>query len=89
MLESIFVTLVIFGFVLFILGIMDKNIVFSATSILMWIVIMAAQIYIEVPNASNTYNEPALYPIGLGLIFINIVWIIIQYFDIQFRRKGI
>ena len=79
MLESIFIIILLMGFVLFLIGVTEENIVFSITSILMWIIVMAAHLYIEVP-ADTSYEENALLPISLGFIFINIIWIVVLYF---------
>jgi len=77
MLESVFIMFIAMGFVLFILGIERYSITYSITSILMWIVILAGQLYIEVPN-DVAYSEPAFYGVGLGFIIVNIIWIVIQ-----------
>ena len=87
MLESILVIMIAMGFVMFILGVTEKSIVFSATSMLMWIVVLAGQQYIEVPNDASTYTETAVFAVALGLIIINVVWIIIRYFENQFEHN--
>lgn len=77
MLESVFIMFIAMGFVLFILGIERHSITYSITSVLMWIVILAGQIYIEVPN-DTSYGEPAFYGVAIGFIVVNIIWIVIQ-----------
>ena len=79
MLESLFILILLMGFVLFLIGILEKNIVFSVTSILMWLITMATHLYIEVPNVEAAYEEEVLVPLSLAFIFINLIWIIIMY----------
>jgi len=87
MLESIFITLIAMGFVLFILAIEKENVIYCGTSILMWILVMAGQVYIEVAGESNTFNEPALLPVAIGFIFVNILWLIVLFFDFKMWRN--
>jgi len=86
MLESVFIMLMAMGFVSFVLSAMDENMILSGVSLLMWIIVLAGQLYIEVPT-DTYYSEPALYAISLGFIFINIVWIIVLWSDFDFWRK--
>ena len=69
-----------------VLGILDKSIVFSALSMLMFIVTLAGQIYIQVPT-DTIYSEPALFAVSLGFIFINVIWIILRYMENQFENS--
>ena len=87
MLESVFVMIMAMGFVLFILGISEKSIVYSATSLLMWVIILAGQLYIEVPTDTETYTEGATFALALAFIFINTIWIIICYMQNQFENS--
>jgi len=86
MLDSIFIIIILMAFVLFLLGIIEENIIFSGSSILMWIIVMAGHLYIEVPG-DTSYTENALLPVSIGFIFINIIWILILFFDLKERRK--
>lgn len=86
MLQSVFITLIIMAFVLFILGIERHNVVFSATSILLWLLTMVSQIYVEVPG-NGSFDEPSIHPIALGMIIINIIWIIVNWSDISYWKK--
>lgn len=83
MLESVFIIIMAMGFVLFILGISEKSIVYTATSLLMWIVVLAGHLYIEVPTDSTTYTEGAVFAVALGFIFIDVIWLIICAFDFR------
>lgn len=78
MLESIFLMLMCMGFLLFIIGIFEESIIFSSVSILLWIMVMAGLVYIEVPY-HTAYTELGLIGVSLGFIFINIMWILVQY----------
>jgi len=83
MLESIFILIVAIGFVSFVLAIMEQSMVFSAVSLLMWIITLAGQLYIEVPT-DTAYSEPALFPLAFGFIMINVIWLIINF--MKFRE---
>ena len=87
MIESVLIIMICMGFVLFLLGITEKSIVFSATSLMTWIVVMAGQQYIQVPNDTNTYTEFALFAVALGFVFINVIWIIVRYMENQFEES--
>jgi hypothetical protein len=87
MIESIFITTVIIGTLLFILSIEKENILYSLTSILMWIVVMAGQVYIYVPEVDYYYTEWAYFAISIAFIIINLMWTIILYMDLDFWRK--
>ena len=87
MLESVFVIIMAMGFVLFILGIAEKSIVYSGTSILMWVILLAAYLYVEVPTDDSTYTEPAVFALAIAFIFINAIWMIILYMKNQFEES--
>ena len=87
LLESVIIIMMAMGFVLFILGIMEESIVFAATSMLMWIVVLAGYLYIEVPTETDTYSEYALFAVAFAFIIINVIWIIIRYIENQFQRN--
>jgi len=88
MLESVFIMFIAMGFILFILGIEMSSVVYAITSTLMWIIILAGQLYIEVPT-DTIYDEPAFYAVGLGFIIMNIIWIIIIKMDYSFTSEHI
>lgn len=85
MLESIFITIMAMGFILFVLAIYEESIVFSATSLLMWIMVLAGVVYIEVAGGSS-HSEIGMVGVALGFIFINVIWIIIQFMNFQKKR---
>jgi len=85
MLESVFIMIMAMGFVAFILAVYEESIIFSGVSILMWLIILAGFLAIEVPS-DTYYQEWALFGVSLGFILINIVWSIKLYMD--FKRQS-
>lgn len=83
MLESIFIMMMSMGFVLFILAVYDESIIFAATSLLMWIMTLAGSVYIQVPGSGDSYNEMGIVGIALAFIFMNILWLVIQFLNYQ------
>ena len=86
MIESIFIVTMCMGFVTLILAIDNDNIYYALMSLLLWIVILATHIYIQVPTVDDAFYEPALLPISVGFIFINVLFIISYHFE-GTRRK--
>jgi len=86
MLESVFIMLIAMGFVSFVLAVMDENMILCAVSMLMWIIILAGQLYIEVPSDTH-YDEPIFFAVSLGFIFINLIWLIVLWSDFKFWKK--
>jgi len=84
MLESIFILMVAIAFILFVLGIAEKSVTYSALSLLLWIVVMLNALYIEVPT-DTSYSELGFSAFCLAFIFTNIIWIIIMY--LEFRSE--
>lgn len=86
MLESVFIIIMAMGFVLFVLAVYEESIVFSATSMLMWVIVMAGHIAIEVPT-DTFYYEPGMLAVSLAFIFLNVILTIKNYMD--FARKRV
>jgi len=80
MLESIFIIVVAMGFISFILAVYEESVVFTAVSMLMWIIVMAGFLAIEVPT-DTYYTEWAMFATALGFIFIDLAWMIKLYLD--------
>jgi len=78
MLESVFIILLCMGFILLLLGIELKTVLYNWVSILMWIVVLAAYLNIEVPS-DTYYQEWTMLPLSLGFIIINIIVIVTNY----------
>ena len=73
------------GFVAFILAVYEESLIFTGVSTLMWVIVMAGFLAIEVPR-DTYYQEWALFGVSLGFILINIVWSIKLYMD--FKRQS-
>ena len=78
MIESVFMMMLGMAFILFIIGIELESIVFTATSLLLWIVILAQSFYIWMPG-DTYYTEYGVNAFSLAFIFIDIVWLILLY----------
>ena len=87
MLESVFITLIVMGFILLVLGIERENVIYNAISILMWIIVMAGQIYIESPHTASTYEEPAMLPVAIAFIIINVLVTVIVFTDLKTKMR--
>ena len=79
MIESIYLWFMSAGLILLILGIELERITYNSISILMWIMVLASNIFIEIPSISDSYDEPSLMIISFGMIIINAISIIYQY----------
>ena len=73
------------AFILFILAIERESIIYSATSLMLWLIIMAQSFYITVPGDAD-YIDFTINAVCLAFIFINLVWMLIMHFD---WRKGL
>jgi hypothetical protein len=88
MIESVFLTMLSIGFVSFVLGIERDNLIYYLVSILMWIVVLASHVFIQVPIIDDAFYEMGLLPVSLGFIFINIILIITHYFEFSGLKKN-
>jgi len=89
MIESVFIISMAMGFILFILAIEQKSVVYSLTSLLMWIFTWAGSVYIRSPGTTEAFNEFGMTGICLAFIIINIMWSILIYMDLQYWNKKI
>lgn len=87
MLESIFLFVMATGVIMFVLAIERENIIYSATSLLMWLIVMAGHIAIEVPHEADTYYEPFLFAVSIAFVIINIIWMILMYVDFSYWKQ--
>jgi len=87
MLESIFIMIIAAGFIFFILTIELESIMYSAVSLLMWIITLAGQVYVEVPS-DTYYDEPAFFGVALGMILLNVIWLIIMFMKDKEQQKA-
>ena len=74
------------AFLLFVLGIEFESIVYSATSLLLWIIIFAQSFYVQVPG-DTYYTDYTMNAASLAFIFIDIVWLVLLYMN--FKRSKI
>jgi len=86
MIESVFIMMMAMGFIAFILAIESDSIVYSAISMLLWIIVMAGHVYIQVPG-DTYYNEVAMFPLSFGMIILNVLWLIVQFIIKKDRRN--
>ena len=87
MIESIFILSICMGFVLFILAIEQESVIYSLTSILMFIFTMAGTVYIRAPGTPEVFSEPGLVGLCIAFIAINIIWTIILYMDLNYWKR--
>jgi len=80
MLESLFITIIAIAFVLFILGIENSSKVYLFMSMILWIIIFAQSLYIEVPS-DTSYTEYGLNAVSLIFIFANLIFYLALQFD--------
>lgn len=78
MIESVFIILLAIAFLLFLLGIERKSIIYSGISLILWILIMIQSLYIQVPGDTD-YSEMGLNAFALIFIMVNIIHIIYLY----------
>jgi len=88
MLESVFITMLAMGFISFVLAIERDSFIYSAISMLFWIIVMAGHLYVEVPG-DTYYYEVAMFPLSFGMIMLNVIWLIIQFMVKRNRKRYI
>ena len=81
MIESIYITFIALGTLFLILGLELERITYNAVSILMWIMVLASNAYIEIPSVSTSYTEPAFLMISVAMIIINILIMITGFIE--------
>lgn len=96
MLDSIFILLFVVAFVIWILSLFEKSIIFNMISLMMWLTLMLNSLYIEIPyhvalsnttaiinitTGAHVYNEYGISALCLGFIFVNLVTLFILYMD--------
>ncbi len=86
MIESVFMMLMGMAFILFILGVEGRSIMYSFTSLMLWMITMAQSLYIHVPG-DTSYQEWSLNAFALAFIFINIINIVMIWMDAKDRRR--
>ena len=75
MLESVFIVLLIVGFLIFMWAIEKKSYVLSLLSAIFWMIVYAQSWQIEVP-CDTSYTEPGISALAIGFVLISIVFAI-------------
>jgi len=89
MLESIFITMFIVGFLSFVLAIDKKALAYSGASFIIFIVLMAQSVFVEVPflaatNATNyttgnqQHMELSVVAICLFFVIMNVIFMLLR-----------
>ena len=103
MIESIWIAILFVAVIFQVIAIYDKSIIFSVFTIMFWLVLMMECLVIELPYYSQMYNitttnittsegvmyfgYPGLSALFLGFVFINIIYVIIEFMDFQDRNN--
>ena len=80
MLDSIFVMLFVIAFVLTVLTIQEKSIVYGMIGLVAWLILFAQSLWIT-DIAENTYSEYGVSAFCLAFIFTHIILLIIYFID--------
>lgn len=99
MLDNIFITLYIVGFIAFILAIEKRNITYAGASLVLYLILYAQSIYIEVPwivatsttdyaTGTQQHLDPAVGASCWLFIIINILMLLYHFLGFWRRRRG-
>lgn len=86
MLESVFMIMVGMAFILFILGVESKSMIYSMMSTMLWTITMITAHYIQVPG-DTSYADLGFSGLCLAFIFTNIVWLIMMNARTKERKR--
>lgn len=86
MIESVFLLIMIMGFILTLVSVEKKSLIYSILSIVIWLLVMAQSHYIYVP-CDTAYSELGVNAISLAFIFFGVIWTIVCYMDIKGDRR--
>lgn len=75
MLESIFIVLLILGFIIFMWSVEKQSYVLALFSAIFWLFLYGQSLQITVPCDQN-YTEPGLGALALGFVFISVIFAI-------------
>ena len=99
MIPEIYILIFSCAVLFFILGILKESVVFTAFSMLFWIVIMANSIFIDIPYYAFDSTNKTFYTghfeytyysisfVALAFIIMCVIWTILQYTDFSYWRK--
>lgn len=101
MLDDLFVIFLVVTVVFQIIAVYEKSVIFTMTSLIFWMVLMANSLYIEVPytigylndtgnltiiTRSHVYSDYGMSALCLIFIFVNIFLMIMNY--TEWREEG-
>lgn len=89
MILEVVLIFMLFGMITFLKSIENQSVMISGISLFTFIILLASSMYIQVPGATDTYQDLTVNIFSLGMIFLNIVWMVIvlsgQAVDRRFR----
>jgi len=83
MIESLFIMMVLVGFLMTIYAHEKQSIIFSITSVILWIIIMINSLWVQIPFSTG-YEEYAEYGFNafcLIFVFLNIIQALLFVMD--------
>lgn len=86
MLDSVFIATLFIGFILTVLSIERKSMVYTALSMMMWIIIFASAHFVEVPGISD-YSDLTINAMSIAFIIVDIIWLIYCYMDFENKYR--
>jgi len=82
MIESLYIMCIAIAFLLFILGFKERDgvgVVYSGTSLILWLMLIAQSFYIQVP-LDMAYDEPGFRAFCMVFVFICLIRLLIGVF---------
>ena len=80
MLDGIFISLFLVGFILTIIAEEEESVIYSMIAFVIWIVLFPQSLYIT-DVAGNSYVEFGLSAICLGFVFVNVILLIMHFMN--------
>jgi len=81
MIESLFILLVILAFMLMVLAVAQESKIYAMMSVVVWIIVFAQSLWIEVPGCDDGYTEYGFSALSTMFIFAMIVYALVLQFD--------
>jgi len=86
MLDSIFIVLLIVGFLLTLISHEEESMIYSMLALVIWLVLFVQSLWI-VDVGGTVYNEFGLSAICLGFVLVNLVSLVMFTLDWLERKK--
>ena len=86
MLDSIFIVLLIVGFLLTLISHEEESVVYSMLALIIWLVLFVQSLWI-VDVGGTVYNEFGLSAICLGFTLVNLISLVMFVLDWLERKK--